>query len=57
MILRCYPRYKEDMIMLWDALRKKRYTRSYTGLVGVVNKWVKPEKKKQKKRNHNLIKE
>lgn len=23
MILRHYPRYKDDMIMLWNALRKK----------------------------------
>ena len=51
MILRLYPRYKDDMIMLWDALRKKGYTRSYTSLVRVVNKWIKPEiKQKQAKK-------
>ena len=51
MILRLYPRYKDDMIMLWDALRKKGYTRSYTCLVRVVNKWIKPEiKQKQAKK-------
>ena len=33
MILRRYPRYKDDMIMLWDSLRKDGYTRSYTSLV------------------------
>jgi hypothetical protein len=39
------------MIMLWDALRKKGYTRSYTSLVRVVNKWIKPEiKQKQAKK-------
>ena len=39
------------MIMLWDALRKKGYTRSYTSLVRVVNKWIKPEiKQKQTKK-------
>ncbi|MBS7297975.1 MAG: helix-turn-helix domain-containing protein, partial [Eubacteriales bacterium] len=43
MILRLYPYHKDDMIMLWDALRKKGYTRSYTSLVRVVNKWIKPE--------------
>jgi IS30 family transposase len=37
--------------MLWDALRKKGYTRSYTSLVRVVNKWIKPEiKQKQAKK-------
>lgn len=46
-ILRRYPRYKDDMIMLWDSLRKSGYTRSYTSLVRVVNKWVKPEIKKR----------
>jgi IS30 family transposase len=51
MILKLYPRYKDDMIMLWDALRKKGYTRSYTSLVRVVNKWIKPEiKQKQAKK-------
>lgn len=47
MILRRYPRYKDDMIMLWDSLRKDGYTRSYTSLVRVVNKWVKPEIKQK----------
>lgn len=52
MILRRYPRYKDDMIMLWDSLRKSGYTRSYTSLVRVVNKWIKPEmKKKQTKKS------
>ena len=51
MILKRYPRYKDDMIMLWDSLRKSGYTRTYNGLVRVVNKWVKPEiKKKQTKK-------
>jgi transposase InsO family protein len=51
MILRRYSRYKDDMIMLWDSLRKSGYTRSYASLVRVVNKWVKPEiKKKQAKK-------
>ena len=50
MILRRYPRYKDDMIMLWDSLRKDGYTRSYTSLVRVVNKWVKPEIKQKQTR-------
>lgn len=50
MILRRYPRYKDDMIMLWDFLRKEGYKRSYTSMVRVVNKWIKPEiKEKQTK--------
>lgn len=47
MILKRYPRYKDDMMLLWDSLRKSGYTRSYTGLVRVVNKWIKPELKKR----------
>lgn len=47
MILRRYPRYKDDMIRLWDSLRKSGYTRCYTSLVRVVNKWIKPEMKKR----------
>ena len=51
MILRRYPRYKDDLIMLWDSLRKDGYKRSYTSLVRVVNKWIKPEiKQKQTKK-------
>lgn len=52
MILKLYPRYKDDRIMLWDALRKRGYKRSYTSLVRVVNKWIKPEiKQKQTKKS------
>ncbi|MBU5449476.1 DDE-type integrase/transposase/recombinase [Acetivibrio sp. MSJd-27] len=51
MILRRYPRYKDDMIMLWGSLRKSGYTRSYTSLVRVVNKWIKPEIKKKAAKN------
>lgn len=47
MILRRYPRYKDDMMLLWDSLRKSGYKRSYTSLVRVVNKWIKPEVKKR----------
>src|SRR5574344_1669674 len=50
MILRRYPRYKDDMIMLWDSLKKSGYTRSYSSLVRVVNKWIKPEQKKKSRR-------
>ena len=50
MILRRYPRYKDDMIMLWDSLKKSGYTRTYTSLVRVINKWVKPEIKKRASR-------
>ena len=43
LILRRYPRYKDDMIMLWDSLKKSGYKRSYSSLIRVVRKWVKPE--------------
>ena len=43
LILRRYPRYKDDMIMLWDSLKKSGYKRSYSNLIRVVRKWVKPE--------------
>ncbi len=52
MILRRYPRYKDDMMMLWDSLRKSGYTRTYTSLVRVVNKWIKPEIKKRQIRQN-----
>lgn len=47
MILRRYPRYKDDMIMLWDSLRKSGYQRSYASLLRVIRKWIKPEIKKR----------
>lgn len=50
MILRRYPRYKDDLIMLWDSLRKDGYSRSYTSLVRVIRKWIKPEIKKKSKK-------
>jgi len=50
MILKRYPYYKDDMIMLWDSLRKSGYTRSYTSLIRVVNKWIKPEIKQRQAR-------
>ena len=43
MILRRYPRYKDDKIQLWDSLRKSGYTRSYTSLVRILKKLIKPE--------------
>ena len=50
MILRRYPRYKDDMIMLWNSLKKSGYTRSYTSLLRVVRKWIKPEIKEKSAR-------
>lgn len=45
MILRRYPRYKDDLIRLWDSLRKSGYTRTYASFIRVIKKWVKPELK------------
>lgn len=56
MILRRYPRYNGDMMLLWDSLRKSGYTRSYTSLVRVVNKWVKPENIKRTKHQNKPYK-
>ena len=50
LILRHYIRNKDDMILLWDTLRKKGYKRCYNSLVRVINKWIKPEIKKKKTR-------
>ena len=50
MILKRYPYYKDDMIMLWDSLRKDGYTRTYISLVRVIKKWVKPELKQKQAR-------
>ncbi len=52
MILRRYSRYKDDMMMLWDSLRKSGYTRTYTSMVRVIKKWIKPESKKRKQRQN-----
>ena len=46
MILRRYPYYKNDMIALWDSLRKSGYARSYGSMLRVIKKWVNPELKK-----------
>lgn len=50
MILRRYPRYKNDMIALWDSLRKSGYTRKYGSMIRVIKKWVKPETAKRSAR-------
>ena len=52
MILRRYPRYKDDMIMLWDSLRKSGYKRSYGSMLRVIKKWVKPETEKRRARKN-----
>ena len=47
MILRRYPKYKDDMMMLWDSLRKSGYKRKYASMLRVIHKWVKPEIEKR----------
>jgi transposase-like protein len=47
MILRHHARNKEDRILLWDTLRQKGYTRSYTSLNRVIRKWVGGEEKRK----------
>ena len=41
MTLRRYPIYKDDMIMLWNSLRKSGYTRKYPNMLMVIKKSVK----------------
>lgn len=52
MILRRYSRYKDDMISLWDSLRKSGYKRAYTSMIRVIKKWVNPEIKKRTKHSN-----
>lgn len=56
MILSRYSRYKDDLMLLWDSLRKDGYTRSYTSLLRVIRKWIKPEIKKRKERKNKPYK-
>ena len=53
MILRRYPYYKDDKMMLWNALKKDGYTRCYTSLLRMLRKLVTPEQKKKKAKKHN----
>lgn len=50
MILRRYPRYKDDKIRLWDSLQKSGYTRNYYSMLRVIRKWVEPEIERRSKR-------
>lgn len=56
MILRRYPRYKDDMMLLWDSLRKSGYTRSYPSMLRVIRKWIQPEIKKRTERKNKPYK-
>lgn len=47
MILRRYPKYTDDIMMLWDSLRKSGYMRKYASMLRVIHKWVKPEIEKR----------
>ena len=48
LILRRYPRYKNDVIMLWDSVRTSGYTRLYTNMLIVIQKLVKSEIEKRR---------
>ena len=50
MILRRYPRYKDDKIRLWQSLREKGYTRKYNSMLRVIRKWVEPEISRRSRR-------
>ena len=38
LILRRYPRYEDDMIMLWNSISKSSYKRSYSSMLRVIKK-------------------
>jgi IS30 family transposase len=52
MILHLYKYYGDDRILLWNRLRDRGYTRSYTGMNRVLRKWLgtdgNPKKAKKK---------
>ena len=49
LILRHYAYNKDDRILLWATVKEKGYTRSYTSMVRVLNKWLGDEKKAKAK--------
>lgn len=52
MILKAYPYHSDDLIVLWDSLRKKGYTRSYYSMIRVIRKWIQPASKAAKRRKN-----
>lgn len=52
MIFGAYPYHKDDLIVLWDTIRKKGYKRSYYSMLRVIRKWVKPTIKEASKRKN-----
>ena len=52
MILKAYPYHSDDLIVLWDSLRKRGYKRSYYSMIRVIQKWIKPTIKARKKRKN-----
>ena len=49
LILRHYAYNKDDRILLWATVKEKGYTRSYTSMVRVLNKWLGDEEKAKAK--------
>jgi len=39
LIIRHWRHHKDDLIVLWDVIRKKGYTRSYNSMARVIRKW------------------
>lgn len=52
MILRRYARYTDDMMLLWNSLRKSGYKRTYGSMIRVIKKWIKPEVKSRNERKN-----
>ncbi len=49
LILRHWQHNKDDKIVLWDTIRKKGYSRHYSSMVRVLNKWLTDEEKATQK--------
>lgn len=50
LIIRHWNRNKEDLIVLWDTIRKKGYTRTYNSMCRVLRKMVEAETKLKKRK-------
>ena len=48
LIIRHWRRHKDDLIVLWDVIRKKGYTRPYSSMIRVIRKWGLVEAEKRK---------
>ena len=48
LILRHWRHHKDDLIVLWDVIRKKGYSRHYNSMIRVIRKWGLSEAERRK---------